>query len=56
MKVPILFIFLMLFKSYNERIKGFERITASLAGEVDKQLKEIKLLKQRRYKKSSSLQ
>jgi hypothetical protein len=56
MKVPILFIFLMLFKSYNERIKGFERITASLAGEVDKQLKEINLLKQRRYKKSSSLQ
>jgi hypothetical protein len=39
-----------------KRVGGFERITASLADEVDQQSKEIKLLKQQRYKKSSSLQ
>jgi hypothetical protein len=39
-----------------KRIDGFESIAASLASEVDRQAKEIRLLKQKRYKKSSSLQ
>ncbi len=39
-----------------KRIDGFESITASLADEVDRQSEEIKLLKQKRYKKSGSLQ
>jgi hypothetical protein len=38
-----------------KRIDGFELITASLSNEVDRQSKEIKALKQKRYKKSSSL-
>jgi hypothetical protein len=39
-----------------KRIDGFENITASLASEVDRQSKEIKQIKQRRYKKPGSLQ
>jgi hypothetical protein len=39
-----------------KRIDGFENITASLASEVDRKSKEIKQIKQGRYKKPSSLQ
>jgi hypothetical protein len=39
-----------------KRIKGFEMITENLSSEVDRQSKEIRLLKQKRFKKSRSLQ
>lgn len=38
-----------------KRIKGFERLTLSLSNEIDRQSKEIRLLKQRRSKNSKSL-
>lgn len=39
-----------------KRVSGFERITAGLADEVDRQSKKIKLLRRKRYKKSNSLE
>jgi cell division septum initiation protein DivIVA len=60
MKLKFLLFALVLSEERNaelqKRIEGFERITSSLSNEVDKQSKEIKALKQNRYKKSSSLQ
>jgi hypothetical protein len=60
MKLKFLLFALVLSEERNaelqKRIDGFERITTSLADEVDRQSEEIKLLKQKHYKKSGSLQ
>ena len=60
MKLNFLLFALVLSEEKNaelqKRVKGFEMITENLSSEVDRQSKEIRLLKQKRFRKSRSLE